>query len=209
MLGQESALESALFRDEALDAAELQPLIIQQKSSSLSTALDSFSQPDGSERESEPFIPESVQMWRLRNIAVPCCYLLVGITQALSGILLNTFPLNLGATEAEQVTLSTVVIFPSTMKVVYGFLSDSIPIFGARRKPYMFIGYFLVSSSMLALICSSDLSLTFDGNIAIPPENAPSIELLTILFFILGVGLWLADVMGDSLVVRLILLHCR
>ena len=192
--------ESPLLHDEALDKAEFQPLKLRHESS-LSTALDSFYRPEEEDNIDEECIPEKVQLLRLENIAIPCCYLLVGVTQGLSGILLNVYPLDLGATEAEQVTLSTVVVFPSTMKVLYGFLSDSVPILGNRRKPYMLLGYVLVSFSMLVLIFTSDLTLDIGGPIPLPPNNAPSVELLSACFFLLGVGLWLADVMGDSLVV--------
>lgn len=196
MLGE----DCTFVRDEALDTAELQPLFHSSHSDRKTAELDQSCQAKDS-------LPKEVQLFRLENMAVPCCYLLVGITQGLSGILLNVYPLDLNATEAEQVTLSTVVVFPSTIKVLYGFLSDSLPILGARRKPYMLLGYCLVSFSMFGLLVSTDLSLEFDGNSAVAPDNAPSVELLSALFFMLGVGLWFADVMGDSLVVSGITHH--
>eukprot|EP00977_Amphora_coffeiformis_P024200 scaffold15108_cov180-Amphora_coffeaeformis.AAC.76 len=90
------------------------------------------------------------------------------------------------------------------MKVLYGLLSDSVPVFGARRKPYMLLGYVLISLSMLALMWCTDLTLALDGP---PPPRAPSMKILSALFFILGVGVWLADVMGDSLVVRCLFIY--
>ena len=148
-------------------------------------------------------VPNEVQLWRIENIAVPACYLTVGVVQGLSGPLMNVYPLDLGATEAAQVTLSTVIILPATIKIFYGFLSDCVPILGARRKPYMMLGWWMVSCTMISLLVSSDLSMSYDKETGapMPPTSAPSIESLSGLFFLLGVGLWMADVMGDSLVV--------
>jgi len=166
---------------------------------------------------------QELQLYRIENMAVPACYLAVGIVQGLVGPLLNVYPIDLGATEAAQMTLSTVVILPATFKIMYGFLSDSLPIRGARRKPYMLLGWLLVSATMVSLWMTSNLSMDYqydeeEHNILeenkegsnsygnhlyhkpIPPSFAPSIESLMGSFLLLGVGLWMADVMGDSLV---------
>jgi len=152
--------------------------------------------------ESTTVIPNQVRLLRIENIAIPACYLTVGVVQGLTGPLLNVYPLNLGATEAAQVTLSTIVSFPSIFKILYGFLSDSVPICGMRRKPYMILGWIMVTSAMAALILMCDLSMSYDdSSMPVPPKAAPSIKFLSGMFFLLGVGLWLADVTGDSLVV--------
>jgi PUCC protein len=184
--------QSDLFQDEVgmVRKDELQPLILQQSSSS---------------GDKGPIvIPRQVQLLRLENLAVPVCYLVVGMIQGLSGPLMNVYPLDLGSTEAAQVTLSVIVMFPGTIKIAYGFLSDSVPILGARRKPYMWMGWILVSCTMLLLLSTTDLSMEYDdrdgSHTPIPPVGAPSIEFLSAVFFLLGLGLWLADVMGDSLV---------
>lgn len=51
-----------------------------------------------------PHVPRSIQLYRLENLAVPCCYLLVGILQGLSGPFTNVYPLDLNASEAQQVS---------------------------------------------------------------------------------------------------------
>lgn len=184
-----------LFQDEggmvsSIRKDELQPLTLQQ--SSFNGDKDKVT------------IPRQVQLLRLENLAVPVCYLVVGIIQGLSGPLMNVYPMDLGATEAAQVTLSVIVQFPGTIKIAYGFLSDSVPIFGARRKPYMWMGWIMVMCTMALLLSTTDLSMEYDDrdgfHTPIPPLGAPSIEFLSAAFFLLGLGLWLADVMGDSLV---------
>jgi hypothetical protein len=70
----------------------------------------------------------------LEGVSIPVCYLTVGLMQGLSRPFLNVYPLALGATEAQQITLPTLVTLPSTFKLVFGFVSDTMPVFGKRRK---------------------------------------------------------------------------
>jgi hypothetical protein len=158
-----------------------------------------------------------LELWRMENLAVPMCYFMVGLVQGITYPLINVYPLDLGATEAQQATIWFLKGLPSCLKIFFGFLSDNVPIFGYRRKPYMLLGWTISIASMLVLFLSSDLSLeevpiedtnqmdaTNDDNncgySTIPPENAPSIALLSVIFFLWATAVWLADVMGDSLV---------
>ena len=61
-----------------------------------------------------PDLPRSCQLLRPENIAVPACYLLVGLLQGLSSPLINVFPLDLGATEAQQMTVSSIRSLPAS-----------------------------------------------------------------------------------------------
>jgi MFS family permease len=65
----------------------------------------------------------------------------------------------------------------------------------------MLIGWLMVSTIMILLHQSSDLSMEYDvtSGSAQPPPGAPSVELLSLAFFGFGVGMWMADVMGDSI----------
>jgi hypothetical protein len=145
--------------------------------------------------------PREVQLLRWENIAIPCCYLIVGTMQGLVRPLLNVYPLELGATEAQQITMSQVVTLPATIKMIFGFVSDNYPILGYRRKPYMLLGWLLASGIILVLLLSSNLSMSYDDDcLPIPPTDAPSLQWLGSCFFIFGIGMWLADVMADSLV---------
>ena len=163
-----------------------------------------------------PHIPRSCQLLRPENIAVPACYLMVGMLQGLLGPLVNVFPLDLGATEAQQTTVSSIRGLPSSFKLLFGFLSDTLPLYGYRRKPYMFLGWLFTSLSFLMLLLFSNTHLLpsatgcFGGNApgedaapveAAPlPENAPSIAFFSVALLGFGSGFWLADVMGDSIV---------
>lgn len=151
------------------------------------------------------FEKETYNLLNLENILIPFCYLTVGLCQGLNRPLLNVYPLDLGATEAQQATLGLVVMIPATLKIVFGFLSDNFPIFGYRRKSYMFIGWISVSIVMIWLYHSTDLSMQYDllSGRAIPPIEAPSIAFVSLSFLLFGTGMWMADVMGDSIVVRL------
>lgn len=156
-----------------------------------------------------PHLPHSCQLLRKENIAIPACYLLVGILQGLTGPLINVYPLDLGATEAQQTTLSSIRSLPASFKLAFGFLSDNYPVFGYRRKSYMLAGWFLAASSMASLTLFTDLSLEEeeyadeDGNLAtriVASENAPSVPFLSLVLLLFGTGFWMADVMGDSVV---------
>lgn len=144
-----------------------------------------------------PHLPRSCQLLRKENIAIPACYLLVGILQGLSGPLINVYPLDLGATEAQQTTLSTIKSLPASFKLLFGFLSDNVPINGYRRKSYMIIGWGLAAASMFSLRMFCDLTMGTeqyqkdDGTFATradPPDGAPSIPFLSLSFLLFGTG---------------------
>lgn len=163
-----------------------------------------------------PDVPRTVQLFRPENIAVPACYLLVGLLQGLSGPFTNVYPLDLNASEAQQATISSLKSLPSTFKLAFGFLSDNFPLGGYRRKSYMLIGWAVTSLSMCLLLLFSDLStktaeLNQDDNLE--EENGrylpvatdevgapPSIPFLSFTLLMFGTGFWFADVMGDSIV---------
>ena len=89
-----------------------------------------------------------LQLYRVENIAIPLCYFMVGIQQGLIYPLLNVYPIDLGAKEAQQTSLMSLVDLPSCFKILFGFVSDAFPINGYRRKPYMMLGYCISSTSL-------------------------------------------------------------
>eukprot|EP00534_Pseudo-nitzschia_fraudulenta_P005978 CAMPEP_0201175396 /NCGR_PEP_ID=MMETSP0851-20130426/101547_1 /ASSEMBLY_ACC=CAM_ASM_000631 /TAXON_ID=183588 /ORGANISM="Pseudo-nitzschia fraudulenta, Strain WWA7" /LENGTH=584 /DNA_ID=CAMNT_0047458549 /DNA_START=152 /DNA_END=1903 /DNA_ORIENTATION=+ len=156
-----------------------------------------------------PHLPPELQLLRKENIAIPACYLLVGILQGLSGPLLNVYPLDLNATEAQQTTISTLKSLPASLKLIFGFISDNFPILGYRRKSYMLIGWAMTAAAYGSLLFTTDLSLSEeeyvkeDGDVGtrvVIPPDAPSIPFFCAMTFLFGTGFWLADVMGDSVV---------
>jgi hypothetical protein len=78
------------------------------------------------------------------------------------------------------------VAVPWCFKVIYGFLSDCLPISGMRRKPYFMAGWLVYIVSNLAL--------------SIIPF--PGIGLCISLVFLQTAGYMLADVMTDALIVE-------
>ena len=58
-----------------------------------------------------------------------------------------------------QATISSLKSLPSTFKLVFGFISDNVPLFGYRRKSYMLLGWAITSLSMFLLLFFSDLSM--------------------------------------------------
>ena len=115
------------------------------------------------------------------------------------GPLINVYSLDLGATEAQYSTLSSLRSLPATFKLAFGFLSDNFPIFGYRRKSFMMLGWLMASLSMGFLLLVSDLSLREEefvdeqggiGKRVVAPENAPSIPLLSLTTLLFGTGFW-------------------
>lgn len=161
-----------------------------------------------------PNVPRSCQLLRLENIAVPCCYLLVGLSKGLSGPLINVYPLDLNATEAQQVTFFNAVAIPASLKILFGFLSDNVPIFGYRRKSYMILGCLLTSMSFWGLLLFTNLARPIPDDVSVPTANAgqhdrslwsssslpPSIPFLCLSFLLFSMGFWIADVMAESII---------
>jgi len=150
-----------------------------------------------------PDLPRSVQLFRMENLAVPACYLVVGLLQGLSGPLINVYPLDLGATEAQQATISSLRGLPASFKLIFGFISDTNPVFGYRRKSYMLIGWAIASASMLSLLAFSNNRTPTQQELQSGSgslDDLPSIPFLSITFLLFGTGFWVADVMADSVV---------
>ena len=136
---------------------------------------------------------------------ISCGFSFFCILLGFSGTLLNVYPLDLGATEAQQGTVAILVDLASTFKIVFGFVSDNYPLYnGYRRKPYMLLGWLTTCTSMIVLLTfGGDLQMSYDNDtgMAIPPPDPPSMELLSACFVVFGIGFWMADVMGDTIVV--------
>ena len=168
---------------------------------------------DSNDKEGEEY--DAQQLWRLSSVAILVSYWVVGTSAGLFRSFLNVYPIDIGASEAQQTTLATLSALPAAFKILYGFTSDTLPIFGYRRKPYLFLGWFLSSMIMLFLYTSSDLTLSRrpptehdldelgnpqTGEVVVVPETAPSLLKLSACAFLFGFGLWFASCMTDALV---------
>jgi MFS family permease len=126
-----------------------------------------------------------INLWTLDNYCLPMSYIMVGTFQGLTSGVMTMFLLNIQATEAQQLTIKTLRSLPSILKIGFGFLSDTLPIYGYRRKGYMYIGWIISSLSMFCLICSGT-----------------NIPLIALFYFLFGLGFWMADVIADSIMVE-------
>jgi MFS family permease len=123
----------------------------------------------------------------LPNLAIFMSYFCIGVAlQLLRTPLIVYFIADLGATAAEVNVLFTVMAVPWCFKVIYGFLSDCLPISGLRRKPYFMTGWLVYIISNLLLMINP----------------FPSIQVCIMLVFTQTAGYMLADVMTDALIVE-------
>ena len=133
-------------------------------------------------------IPEWMyKLTSLPNLAIPLSYFCIGVAlQLLRTPLIVYFIEDRNASAAEVNVLFTVMAVPWCFKVLYGFLSDCLPISGLRRKPYFMFGWVLYVISNLILMLTP----------------MPSIKLCILLVFTQTAGYMLADVMTDALIVE-------
>jgi folate/biopterin transporter len=91
---------------------------------------------------------------------------------------------DLGLTPTEVAVLTGISAIPWVIKPVFGFLSDGVPIFGYRRRPYLILSGFLGTLSWIALATVVDSRLT-----------------ATIALLVTSLSVAISDVIVDSLVV--------
>ncbi len=92
---------------------------------------------------------------------------------------------DLGLSPAQVAALTGISALPWVIKPVFGFISDGLPIFGYRRRPYLILSGFLGAAAWLAL--------------ATVVNNAWAAT-IAILFTSLSVAI--SDVIADSMVVE-------
>ncbi|WP_267383639.1 folate/biopterin family MFS transporter [Cyanobacterium sp. uoEpiScrs1] len=92
---------------------------------------------------------------------------------------------NLGLPPAQMSALTGIAALPWVIKPVFGFISDSLPIFGYRRRPYLILSGVLGSFAWLML-----------GTIV---DNLWS---ATVSLLLVSVSIAISDVIVDSLVVE-------
>jgi|TARA_B110000858_G_scaffold145051_1_gene164718 folate/biopterin transporter len=89
-------------------------------------------------------------------------------------------------TPAQMAAIFGIVSIPWCLKPLYGFISDSYPVLGYRRRPYMTMGALLSSFMWIILpFCPHDEFI------------------VTLVMTLSSLGLCFADVMADSLLVEI------
>lgn len=148
--------------------------------------------PEGGAKEKERL--RKLDVWRLENVALPVFYFMLGFNLKLPFVAQRQYLRRvLKASPANQaLVLSVIAQIPWQLKLFYAFLSDSVPIQGQRRRPYMFIGVIIFTISWMLL-----------G--AIRP--APGIGWTSVLLFAGCFGMIMTDVMADTLVVEKVALE--
>ncbi|MGP0128539.1 MAG: folate/biopterin family MFS transporter [cyanobacterium endosymbiont of Rhopalodia musculus] len=92
---------------------------------------------------------------------------------------------DLGLTPVQMSALTGIAALPWVIKPVFGFMSDSLPIFGYRRRPYLILSGVLGSVVWMTL-----------GTIVDDPWSA------TISLLLISLSVAISDVIVDSLVVE-------
>jgi MFS family permease len=90
---------------------------------------------------------------------------------------------------ADLVSIGIWLTLPWSIKMVFGELVDSVPIFGSQRRAYIFIGAGLITASLLLLAGTASQTLTF----ASPDKLFVAASLLSVL------GVVLQDVAADAM----------
>ena len=92
---------------------------------------------------------------------------------------------DLGLTPAEVAALTGITAIPWIVKPLFGFLSDGLPLFGYRRRPYLILSGLIGTASWLALATLVDDAFT-----------------ATIVILSTSLSVAIADVIVDSLIVE-------
>jgi hypothetical protein len=153
------------------------------------------------------------------NIGLLFQYAAVGLTYGVMPATIYPFLQQYLNTSGTQVTVATqLVVFPWSFKAFYGALSDCVPIFGLRRKPYMLIGWTICIAMMLVMACmpAGDPYFTISADRDIKPADyTPEIEArinydasnqagkYVMLMFFAAFGYVMSDVCADGIVVDL------
>lgn len=88
-------------------------------------------------------------------------------------------------TPAQMMGMGGVIGIPWCLKPMFGFISDSFPILGYRRKPYIILGCWISSISYWIL-----------------PWHADNIDAIMFLMMLTSLGCCMADVVCDSILVE-------
>jgi hypothetical protein len=122
----------------------------------------------GAEKADEEVIEDPITAkdlyTRPRLMGMPLTYLTVGFVYGGQGALLfPVFKLLLRVDNNYYNAIGSIVYLFWGFKIFYGFLSDSVPILGMRRKPYIFGGWLLsaLSTGIQATYVSASSDTTF------------------------------------------------
>ncbi|CAI5720374.1 hypothetical protein KXD40_009252 [Peronospora effusa] len=123
----------------------------------------------------------------------------------------------LNASGTQVTTANTLLFLPWSFKCFYGILSDCVPLWGYRRRPWMVIGWIICLSMLIIMACmpAGDPYYTVSADRDIKPADyTPEIKArinfkaasqaakYVMLMCFAAAGYVLADVCADSIVVE-------
>ena len=117
------------------------------------------------------------------RILIPFVYFIAGATGIASVATTFYYKDDLALLPAQVAYLGSLALIPWSIKPIYGFLSDRQPIWGWRRKPYLFLAGLLSAFGYFSMATWVD-----------------SFRDVAIALFISGMGFALADVIVDGIV---------
>jgi hypothetical protein len=97
-------------------------------------------------------------------------------------------------TPAELAAIAVWLTLPWTIKMVFGQLADSVPIFGSQRRSYVFIGASLVAAGLIILAGAAG------GWIQLASKNA----LYVMAQLLIVIGVVLQDVIADAMTTEVV-----
>jgi folate/biopterin transporter len=120
-------------------------------------------------------------------IALLLFYLLLGFNFSFPSVAIRYWLMDtVQVTPAQMAAIFGVISIPWCLKPFFGFISDSYPIFGYRRKPYMILAAYLACFMWMILpFCPHDEFV------------------ITFVMTLSSAGMCFADVMADSLLVTM------
>jgi MFS family permease len=126
-------------------------------------------------------------LYRKENMAITMSYFSVGLVMSLIQTPLNVYMVEvLDAEPSLQNTIAILQTLPWSLKLVFGFLSDSVPICEMQRKPYLLIGTLVYSAAFITYgMCGIN--------------NTP---FLALCVFMGTLGLIMVDVVADTMCVQ-------
>ena len=129
-------------------------------------------------------------MWSAPYLGYYGHYICIGVVNGMLQNALSPYCLYVVGGQPNQCgTLATFVNLPWAYKLLYGLLSDSVPIMGMHRKPYMLIGWAFTLAGSLAIAILGQLG------VALP------LELIAVLFLAITLSYIVADCAADAALV--------
>jgi len=143
-----------------------------------------------SQHDIDAIYAENTNIWQRKLVLIPVFYLLLGFCISFPFVaqrqyLRRTLHVN---PSGQGAVLGVLIQFPWFIKLLFAFLSDSVPICGLRRKPYCAIGVVLCGAAWILL--------------GVLPRTTPAV--FCALSALATLGLVVADVMVDTLVVFIV-----